>query len=314
MIEVGSAAWLLKGTGDTVAASFYDDGALVDPGTVTVDIAFASGRTGITGRAATGTGAAARTVTLTPTELADLDILTLTWHTTIDAVAMAFDTAAEIVGASLFTIAEARAFDKAQLANPTKYPASAIAAARARIGASFAAYCGVEFVPRYRREVVDGASNYRPYAAYDQPFTWDNSASIELPGGPVRAVRSVETRAQGGAVWVAYDADELADVLVTGGGYLVRETGGYWPYGQRNVRVGYEAGYERPPEDIKRAALILLIDQLVTKDISERALSQTTEFGTFRIATAGERNSYFGLPLVDSVLHLYARQRVPVVR
>ena len=43
MIEVGSFGWVLRGTGDTIAATFYADGVAVDPGTVTVDIARADG-------------------------------------------------------------------------------------------------------------------------------------------------------------------------------------------------------------------------------------------------------------------------------
>lgn len=315
MIEVGSGGWVLRGTGDTVAATFYADGVAVDPGTVTVDIARASGAALATGRATTGTGAAPRLVALAPAETAALDILTLTWRATIDGVAMAFTTTAEIVGASLFTTAEARAFDKAQLANPTKYPTAAIAEARARIGDAFAAICGVDFVPRYRVATLDGEYEAGGYGWNTDPFLrWPTGQGLALPSSRVTAIRSVETRAAGGATWTAFDADDLADVILLPGGGIYRETRGAWPWGRRNVRVGYEAGYARPPADIKRAALILLVDQLVTKDISERALSQTTEFGTFRIATAGERGSWFGLPLVDSVLDLYTGERVPVVR
>lgn len=315
MIEVSSFGWVLRGTGDSVAATFYADGEVADPDTVTVDIARADGTILATGRTTAGADDAPRTVVLTPTETADLDILTLTWHTEISTVAMDFVTTAEIVGAHLFTIAEARTFDKAQLTNPTKYPEAAIEEARARIGDAFARICGVDFVPRYRRVVLDGSYDQGGYGWNTDPLlNWPAGQGILLPSTRVSAVRAVETRVAGAATWAAFDADDLADVVLLPEGVIYRETRGGWPWGQRNVRVGYEAGYSQPPPDIKRAALILLIDQLVTKDISERALSQTTEFGTFRIATAGERGSYFGLPLVDSVLDLYVRQRVPVIR
>lgn len=317
MIEVGSYGWVLRGTGDSVAATFYADGEVADPGTVTVDIARADGTVLDTGRATAGATTDPRTVVLTPSETAVLDILTLTWHTTIATVAMDFVTTAEIVGAHLFTVAEARAFDKGQLTNPTKYPEAAIEQARARIGDAFARICGVDFVPRYRRATLDGQvpQSQWGYGWASDPFLQlPLTNGLLLPGPRVTALRSVETRVIGQASWVALEGDDLADVILLPEGVIYRETRGIWPYGRQNVRVAYEAGYAQPPADIKRAALILLVDQLVTKDISERALSQTTEFGTFRIATAGERGSYFGLPLVDSVLDLYARERVPVLR
>lgn len=316
MIEVESRAWLLKGTGDTIAASFYGDGVLVDPGVVTVDVAYAGGGTPITARATSGTGANPRTVALTPAETANLDILTLTWHATISAVAMGLATTAEIVGAHLFTIAEARTFDKAQLSNATKYPASAIAAARARIGEAFAKICGVSFVPRFRLETLNGqTSEWQRYGTDPFYAAWGGGCGdLPLPDARVTTLRSVATRAYNTATWTAYTVDQLAALHILPTDAIGREDGAWWPVGRQNVRVGYEAGYAAPPEDIRRAAKILLVDQLVTKDITDRSLSLSNEIGTFRIATAGERGSYFGLPLVDSVLDLYTRERVPTVR
>lgn len=314
MIEVAALSRILKGTGDAVTATFYNDGVAVDPGVVTVDVAYSDGTYAVTGASAAGTGTNARAVTLTPTQTADLDVLTLTWHATIASVAMDFVTLAEIVGAHLFTVAEARTFDKQQLASTSKYPTAAIVAARARIADAFERICGVAFAPRYRLATLDGGTQHAAWGVSDPLLTYPGASGLPLPNTRVTAVRGVETRTLGQAGWVAFDADDLADVYLLPDSYIYRETGGAWPLGRQNVRVGYEHGFPAPPEDIRRAALILLVDELVAKDITNRALSQTTEVGTFRIATAGERGSYFGLPLVDSVLDLYARERVPVFR
>lgn len=316
MIEIAALSRILRGTGDTIAATFSLDGAATDPGTVTVDFVTVDGTLDVTGASAAGTGTDERAVTLTPAQTAQLDILALTWHATIGGVAMDFATAAEIVGGHLFTVAEARAFGRQELASAAKYPTSAIVAARARIADAFEAICGVGFAPRYRRATIDGACDTAPWGYSTDPFALalGGGGGLALPDVRATAVRSVETRAAGTATWTAFTEDELAGVILTPEGTLYRESGGAWPPGRQNIRVGYEAGYATPPEDIRRAALILLVDQLVAKDLTNRALSQTTELGTFRIATAGERGSWFGLPMVDSVLDLYARQRVPVLR
>lgn len=314
MIEVASFAWLLAGTGDTIAASFYDDGAPVDPGTVTVDITDAVGAAIATARATQGTGATARTVALAPAETALPDLLALTWHATIGGVPMDFATTAEIVGALPFTVAEARAFDKQQLANGTKYPSTTIAEARARICDAFARICGAEFVPRYRRVVLDGQRDMSTWDWLRDPLqTRPVGREIEIPDQRVVAIRRVETRVAGAATWDQFTDAQLADVILTPEGTILRETLGAWPFGRQNIRVGYVAGHAQTPADIRRAMLILLVDQLVAKDLTDRALSITSQEGTFRIATAGERGSYFGLPLVDSVLDLYVRERVPVI-
>lgn len=317
MIEIRSFGRVLRGTGDSVAATFYADGEATDPGAVTVDIARADGTVVAAARATAGATTAPRTVVLAPAETAALDTLTLTWHATIATVAMAFVTTAEIVGAHLFTVAEARAFDKAQLASATKYPEAAIEEARGRIADAFAAICGVQFAPRYRRVVLDGQvpQSQWGYGLATDPFLQLPLASgLALPDPRVTALRSVETRVLGQASWVALTGDDLADVILLPEGVIYRESRGIWPYGRQNVRVGYECGYPQPPFDIRRAALILLVDQLIARDIPQNAVLQVSDLGNFRVAVAGERGSYFGLPLVDSVLDLYARQRVPVLR
>lgn len=320
MSEAESFGRILKGTGDSVAATFYADGEPTDPGLVTVDIATSAGVPVATARATGGSGVAARTVPLTPVETAQLDTLTLTWHTVIGVVPTDFMTTAEVVGAVLFTVAAARSFDKGQLSSATLYPEAAIEEARGRIADAFAHICGVEFVPRLRRVTLDGGGDgawHDAWRAGDEwrRYSWGTGGgrALELPDVEVTALRSVATRAAGGATWTEYTASELAGVVALPDGVLYRESGG-WPPGRQNVRVAYECGFTQPPADIRRAALILAVNQLVPRDIGDRALSISSEVGTFRLSTAGERAwTWFGFPNVDAVLQQYARLRMPVI-
>jgi hypothetical protein len=193
------------------------------------------------------------------------------------------------VGEFLFSITEARAL----AGIGTNSTATEIAAKRAQILGEFERITGRAFVPRYR------------YARYGG----DGTALLFLHLAPLLSVRSLETYS--GGTWTAYDADELADVIVDWS-TLRRDTYGVFTSGYRNLRVGVEYGYEQTPGDIKEAALTVCRYKLLEGNQTERALSMTTEFGTVQISTPNpERNRWYGLPLVDSVLAEY--QREPVI-
>lgn len=292
---VATPKMILVNVQETLSASFYnDDGTLVDPGTVTVKITDVVGNTIVAaGTATAGTGTAARTYALAAQ--AELDILTVTWTSSTYG---AFVQTVEVVGGFLFTVREARTFDNNALANTTTYTSAAIDETRARITDEFESITGVSFVPRYRRDVLDGHGD----------------ETLALPRREIRAIRSVETRASGGVDWTAFDADELADVFL-GWDYIHRETLGSWSSGVRNLRVGYEHGYSTPPYDIKQAALLALSYYLTAKNLSDRAISLSTEFGTQQLWTpgvSGRGSAVHPLPEVDRVLRSYMT-RLPVI-
>lgn len=292
-----SAQQVLRGAAETVSVAYYDaDGVLTDPGTVTIGIVNAAGATvQAAGTATSGSGQAARTYSLTPTHTASLDRLTLTWTSATLGVRT---TDVEVAGAYLFTVAEARAWGAKvngayPLQSASDYPAATIEEARARITEEIEGHCKVSFVPRYEREMLDG----------------NGSRCLLLPHYGVTGVRAIETRDVGAATWTAFDADELADVSVDPIGELVRELLGTFPAGRRNVRVGYEHGWQAPPLAIKRAALDVLLDQLPATNVSRRALQEASEFGTIQLARQdSSRGWYFGLPHVDSVIGDYYRR------
>jgi hypothetical protein len=75
-----------------------------------------------------------------------------------------------------------------------------------------------------------------------------------------------------------------------------------WTAGRRNVIVGYEHGLDRPPERIKRGALLLLKRWLVEGPVDDRTTSMSNDDGTFSLATPGRGGSIFGLPELDAAI------------
>lgn len=277
----------------TIAATFPSA-----PGAVAVDVARLDGTLIRAAAPATVAGNVA-SVALTATETATLDTLTAAFTS---ATLGTLTATVEVVGAVLFTVAEARAYQPGgnapPLASSGTYPDSAIEAMRESVTARFERVCKVSFIPRYRLRTITGEDWY----------------TLTLPDQPLIAVRAVATRVPGSPTFVDFTSDQLAALdsdLATG----VLSRGGY--YGNTGlytearlpsltVRVGYEYGYSQPPQPIKDAALHAAVYLLRRKDIGDRTTSISTEAGTFRLATAGYGQFQpFGLPEVDAVLADY---------
>lgn len=234
--------------------------------------------------------------TLTPAMTATVKPLVSTWLGTVAGQEMQWTTYHEVVGDLLFTVPQARAFDKGALSNDERYPAEVISAFRDVVAESFEDVAGIAPGARYRREVLDGG--------------WHSD--LWLSKVTCIRVLGIETREQGSKSWTAFTSDELDDVTLKENGWLVRETLGTWPRGAQNVRVEYEYGWQPIPEEIRQAALYLTRDRLAGTDLPRNAIGQVSELGTFTLSTPGMRGSYYGLPQVDEVLRRYSR-RLPGV-
>jgi hypothetical protein len=102
---------ILQSAPFTASETFYEDGVIVDPGTVTVGVTRADGTVLIAaGTATAGSGAAARTYALTIANTALLDTLTVTWTSATKGVRTS---TIEVVGGFLFTLSQARAHRRA---------------------------------------------------------------------------------------------------------------------------------------------------------------------------------------------------------
>lgn len=283
-------AQVLRATTKTVTAAFD-----ADPGTVTVTITRLDG-TAVVTDATTTASDNDRSYPLSAAQTADLDTLSLAF--TSDDLGTITETV-EVVGALLFTVAEARAFDGGAMQLTSTYPTATIEEARARITDQFETICGVSFVPRYRLDILSGIG----------------TEDLMLPRMKVTDVRSIEYRDSGSTTWTAYDADDLADVYIEDYGWLLRESRGTFVSGRRNIRVGYEHGYATVPLDIKRAALMAVKHELMKSNVDPRAISISDEMTTTQLWTPGisaRGSAIHPLPEVDRILKLYM-YTVPVV-
>lgn len=202
---------------------------------------------------------------------------------------------------AIFTVADARAFryqGQTPLAVEDDYPDELIEATAARISADFERIAGVAFVPT---------------TVTDEVFDGPGDGSLLLPRPRVTAVTAAGYRGYGAADWTAYTVEELAGIELDSAAGIAYRVGACWPRGSRAVKLTYTHGYATPPEAIKRAALILAVEQLAGSNVSARATQATNEFGTYNLSVAGWREqSYYGLPEVDSVLARYSA-RTPMV-
>jgi hypothetical protein len=288
---------ILRDTAADIELTIYVGGVATAPDAApTVTVTAEDGTVIVNAATATIVGTKSK-YTLTPTHTADVNSLTATWTATVSGVAgQVFLTYAQVVGALLFNLAEARSFDNSALTSSTTYPDATLIAARDRIAESFEDVMQCPVGLAYGREVLDGSG----------------SSELWLDGAMLASVRSVKERTAGSATWTAYTASELADVLADRNGRLTRESLGSFTKGRRNIAVEYEHGYQPVPEELRRAALWLLRDQLTGSDLPRNAISQTDQLGTFNLSVPGLRGSFFGLPQVDEVVKRYSK-RLPGV-
>jgi hypothetical protein len=267
-------------TPGTLSQQWYEDGAVVDPGTVTVGITRADGTVLVAAGAATsGTSTAPRTYNLTTTHTALLDRLLVTWTSTLKGTLVSY---VEVVGGFLFGIAEARALKP--LDSVTNYTTAAIIDMRTTVEQALEEECGVAFVPRYTRETVNGPG----------------TMTLLLKWPKVTAIRSALVGT------TTLTSTDLAALTYGLGGVV----GGYaWTAGIGNLTVGYEHGYPTPPAEIRRAALTLAKMWLVGQrsPIDDRAITfNTTDGGTYSLAVPGRNGSHFGHPDVDIAVDRYS--------
>lgn len=233
--------------------------------------------------------------TLTPTNTADVNVLHAVWTVSVSAVpGQVFEQDYQVVGDLLFNLNEARTFDNAALTSAVTYPDALLIAGRARISESFEQVCGVAFGRAYGREVLDGSG----------------SDEVWLAASRVSSIRSVKVRTVGTQTWTAYTVSELADVLADRNGRLTRESLGAFTYGRQNIAIEYEHGWQPIPDEVKRAGLWLLRDQLSGTDLPRNAISENNELGNFSLSVPGLRGSYYGLPQVDEIVNRYG-QKLP---
>ncbi|MGH8575341.1 MAG: hypothetical protein ACREXJ_00145 [Gammaproteobacteria bacterium] len=283
----------------TLTHSFFGaDGEtpLVSSTTVTVDVTDANGAA-VADDAATTVASAVYSYAL-PGQ-AQLAELTVAWSGTIGGAAVVETDTAEIVGGFLFSLAELRDSDESlreQSGGVYLYSTADLALARIQTEVECEWICDRAFVPRYRRVVLGGGA----------------TTELLLGVPDVRSIRAVRVAEHGSSTFTALTAAELAALIATDDGLLVRGDGQGWTWGQRNVIVECEHGLDRPPEDLKRAALRRARSwvQIGTSKVPERAFAYTTNDGaSYRLSRPDAFHT--GIADVDSAYAKYSLRDLP---
>ena len=272
---------VLKDTNVTLNVFFQVDGADTDPSpdAATVTITRDDGTAIVSAASATPSGTGGFLYTLSAGQNDRLDTLTARWTSALGTL----ETTTEVVGGFLFTVAQARALNP--LSDTVRYTTQRVLDARTMVETALEDACGVAFVPRYRRESVNGSG----------------STELGLAMPRVRAIRA------GTLDGTALTVDELAAIVPSGPGIVY--TANRWTRGFGNYQISYEHGYDTPPPRVSNAALLLARRYLVDSPVSDRATSLTTEDGTTQfLVTAGVRQAVFDIPEANAVVAQYALQ------
>jgi hypothetical protein len=212
----------------------------------------------------------------------DVASLTVEWAGEWAGVAQQIETAVEIVGSQLFTVAQLRDFDDRKLASTT-YSDDLLAAKRDEITDFFEQVCNVSFIRRYSRDLIAGEYRRTAYLMRRRPV---KLLTVEINGQ-------------------ALTSDEITEIVLYDSGKIERQ--GPFPYNPvngRNVIVGYEYGWPVPPARVVTAALVLARYELTTSDIGDRTLSVSNDLGVVRLSVPGEKYPT-GIPVVDAELSQY---------
>jgi hypothetical protein len=266
------------------------DGEPANPGTVTVGVVDSADAVVVpAGTATLGSGSNPRTYTLTVAQTATLDVLTATW--TVGGVAVGVTTL-EIVGDVYVSAADVRAIEPS-LGEVPDYSTAKIHNARAQVEQMFEDSCNRAFVPRFRVDTLRGSG--REWLVLRRP--------------DVRGIRWAEYLNYDGTV----EPVDVAELEFDDLGVVVWRDH-RWPDGAQ-VRIGYEFGLSRPPEDLRQAAVQAIRAQLNTfrSGIPDRATSfQPIDGGNVILATPGVGQWVTGIPAVDECLKRYRWHDVAV--
>lgn len=267
------------------------DGNEADPGTVTVEVVRSDGDTvKAAGTATIGTGTDPRTVALSASETASLDLLTARWS--VSGVEVA-ETHHEVVGGYYVSVGEVRSAERS-LADGSQYPTPLLNACRSEVEHLFESVCAVAFVPRFAVERLDG----------------NGQGFLLLSWPQLREVRWCRVWTSD-TTYTELTSGELAAIRADRAGIAVRSDNKTWPCGVRNIEIGYTHGYDTPPADLKKAAIRAIRHQAnrLKSAVDERATTFTMlEGGTVSLATPGMGIWHTGIPEVDETLRRYSHR------
>jgi hypothetical protein len=271
-----------KNTLGTIAVNTLVDGVLTNAaGNVTVTVVDEQGNTVVDAQTASTSTTGVYTYDLGITNTTDVKKLTATWTGTFESVVQKGDLIYEVVGLDLFSLNSARSFDDSKLQSSTTYTTANILDERYTLTNLLEEYTGQGWIPRFKRDRLQGES----------------TEAITLDKRIVNKIIRVEVN---GTV-VANDNFQVDKIT----GVLFRIDGSIFPYPTRtkpfNVVVDYEYGHDYVKNGVDRIGLKLLIDRIVSSNISDRTRSYQDEIATIQFITeGGPMNNITRLPEVNS--------------
>jgi hypothetical protein len=288
---------IAKSTAGTLSHTFLVDEFPADAtGTVAYAVTDAAGNAVASGNATHGEVGTYSFVLAAQSALA---ALTITWSGTVAGAATTQTTYAEIVGGFLFSLAQGRGSDEV-LADNGEYSTAELVAARLEVEWECENICDRAFVPRYERVVLDGTGTGQVLLRMSQQ---DRSVA------EVRAIRSVKMASSVDGTFTSFTVGQLADLAPGADGALVRTGGDIFTEGRSNVIVEFEHGWDRPPPDLVRQAMVRLrtVLNIPKSGVPDRTSSFTmTDGGTFRLDMPGPFKT--GIPSVDAAYARYSRR------
>jgi hypothetical protein len=205
-------------------------------GAVTVDIFRGDGTTFATDAATTDVDPNVGLYRYTLAAQSNLERFRFVWEGAVSTVVQRVTTYVEIVGGYVASLTDI----KAETGLSTKTDAQLIEA-RQWFEDIAESWCGVAFVPRYGRDVLDGSGSEKLKLSHSHPRT--------ILSAKVDGVAQTGT-----ATWDLYDS-----------GVIIRDSGSF-PVGRRNVEIIYEHGYDAPEAEVREAALIAIRSKLLSAE------------------------------------------------
>ena len=192
----------------------------------------------------------------------------------------------------LFSTAEARAFDGARLASETDYPDVIVTAKEAEIRSWLERACGVNFIPTvHSSEVHDG----------------DDSNYLILNWPRITAVASIYV--DGVALTAAeinltdYDEGLAVDPVLP----MITRRSGIFASGWSNVLITYTAGYVTVPDLVKRAALMIAVQEIPANNMPFQADGFDDGGTSYSFARAdGYGGNWSSIPQVMAAICMYS--------
>lgn len=285
---------ILRGTAAQVSVTLTDvSGAPADAtGAVAVSVERDSDGTVVASGNATHGATGVYTFALTPAQVAEVDLLNVTWTATIASVAnQAFLTQAEIVGARLCSLA---AITDAGATGDTT-------AARDWAETTLEDACGKAFRPRYAKDTIVPQSASWATAQVFSGIDFTNLLLIHKDPIKILAVTVDGT---------ALTQTEIDAITIAKSGLLTRTPG----WGGDPCTIAYTYGFSSVPEPVSRAAVRLARAYLTPNpsDYDERSTRVDTPEASYSLVTPGVRGAITSLPEVNAVIQMYGASGVGV--